>query len=535
MTVSQNMAQLPPTGAESTAKSPANLQSNARQTGLFGSIFESLTETENPMVPGSARENQESRQDTKTNTDADDRSNVCLAALIPAGNEVSGYTATGKGDDLTGKSLIGMMNKTLNRLGHAVEEMTAGGDDSLPLSVIEDIRTAVGKMEHIANDMTFSDKPVSSKNEDPEKAGNTEKSLKQISEKLDVLMSLLNVAGNQVSPRMEPDSGKSDFSPITESGSGEKETLRQIVSSMQSVIEQCNNFVSQKQMIRSDSEGTSPVDKTSGAAIVPKVTQNGDGKLSSINTPGSIKPGELPTSLATPVDTKDSNQATNQGKNFSAGNNPNLSNVEVAFRDFSTTDGFTKGEGDIPGNNTENGKEKPNLTNVNMGAHLFETPTQSSSQAQNAVSEPSKPVSPEQIIAQVREKLAASRTNGDISQITLKLHPEDLGELKISMKMENQSLKVDIVTANQNVKEALMNNMDSLKETLSRQNISMDRFNVLTGSGYGSDDNQRQWRQTTQNFVPNTFRQLYGFTEEPLEKSIGYLDSPVNSLIDVRL
>ena len=104
----------------------------------------------------------------------------------------------------------------------------------------------------------------------------------------------------------------------------------------------------------------------------------------------------------------------------------------------------------------------------------------------------------EQIHNQIREKLDARDNGSNNGRITLRLHPEELGELKINMRMEDQRLKVEIVTENQSVKDALMQNLDKLKETLSRQNIAMDRFNVSADLRQGSQQGERDGRQTTQ-------------------------------------
>jgi hypothetical protein len=109
-----------------------------------------------------------------------------------------------------------------------------------------------------------------------------------------------------------------------------------------------------------------------------------------------------------------------------------------------------------------------------------------------------KAPSPGQIHHQVREKLESGDYGVNKGNITLKLHPEELGELKINLRMEDQRLKVEIVTENTSVKEALMQNLDTLKETLSRQNIAMDRFNVSTDIRQGFQQGARDERELTQ-------------------------------------
>ncbi|SNB47056.1 flagellar hook-length control protein FliK [Geobacter sp. DSM 9736] len=105
------------------------------------------------------------------------------------------------------------------------------------------------------------------------------------------------------------------------------------------------------------------------------------------------------------------------------------------------------------------------------------------------------PVDHEQIMAQVKEQLEFQPMTKDQGEVTLKLRPAELGELKIRLQMADQVLKVEIVAQNQTVKDALMQNMDTLRETLSRQNITMDRFAVSTG-GQGPEQGFREGKRT---------------------------------------
>jgi flagellar hook-length control protein FliK len=98
------------------------------------------------------------------------------------------------------------------------------------------------------------------------------------------------------------------------------------------------------------------------------------------------------------------------------------------------------------------------------------------------VEEAKSSISREQIMNQVREKLAEHRITQDNGQVTIRLNPAELGELKISVRMDDQRLRVEIVAENKNVKDALMENLGSLKETLARQNVEMKQFDVATGS-----------------------------------------------------
>lgn len=101
----------------------------------------------------------------------------------------------------------------------------------------------------------------------------------------------------------------------------------------------------------------------------------------------------------------------------------------------------------------------------------------------------------ETVLRQIREKLAASLPEKDTGKVTLRLNPRELGDLTIDIRMENQKVAIDISAQNAVVKEALMQHLDTLKETLTRQNITMERFDVSTGTGHGADHSSRQERQ----------------------------------------
>lgn len=112
-----------------------------------------------------------------------------------------------------------------------------------------------------------------------------------------------------------------------------------------------------------------------------------------------------------------------------------------------------------------------------------------------ATGEAVKSVSHEQILAQVKEQLGKAEFRADDGRVVLRLHPEELGSLRIDVKLDDQRLRLHIVAENPAVREALAANMDSLKETLSRQQIVMERFEVTSGQGQGQQQLFREHRQ----------------------------------------
>lgn len=105
-----------------------------------------------------------------------------------------------------------------------------------------------------------------------------------------------------------------------------------------------------------------------------------------------------------------------------------------------------------------------------------------------------KQVQGEQVARQVFERLGAHEFKQGSDQISLRLSPEHLGAVQLNLRMEEQGLKLEIITEQRGVREALLRQGDELKETLARQNIRIDSFDVSTGN-LGGQSQQREWRQ----------------------------------------
>lgn len=126
------------------------------------------------------------------------------------------------------------------------------------------------------------------------------------------------------------------------------------------------------------------------------------------------------------------------------------------------------------------------------------TASAASGAAQNDTSRSA--LAPEQVVQQVRDRLVNHETKPGSEQIVLRLSPEHFGELKVNLNLEGQRLKVEIVAENSMVRDSLMKHTDALKESLSRQNIKMDSFEVTTGGNGASDSGRGQgsWRELAQ-------------------------------------
>jgi flagellar hook-length control protein FliK len=121
----------------------------------------------------------------------------------------------------------------------------------------------------------------------------------------------------------------------------------------------------------------------------------------------------------------------------------------------------------------------------------------------------------EQILQQVRDRLVNHDLKAGNDQIVLRLSPENLGDLKLNLSMDGQRLKIEIVADNHMVRDALLQNTGSLKESLARQNISMESFDVTTGGrgagNSGQGQQQSDWRGFAQQKQQNAWMSSGGY------------------------
>lgn len=85
------------------------------------------------------------------------------------------------------------------------------------------------------------------------------------------------------------------------------------------------------------------------------------------------------------------------------------------------------------------------------------------------------------LLHQVVERLTL-RHQGDRSQMTLRLHPEELGELRMELVMEKGVLKAQIQAQNPQVQEVLERNLFRLRDALEQQGLTLEQFDVNQGA-----------------------------------------------------
>lgn len=193
-----------------------------------------------------------------------------------------------------------------------------------------------------------------------------------------------------------------------------------------------------------------------------------------------------------------------------------------------------------PGQNASNpGKEHPeqkaqgNQTQQVLDAGLVLQPQQSADSAQpTAKAAPAPGELHQSILSQVKDGVVVHDAKGS-GQMTIRLNPEELGELKIQIRMDDGNrVKIEVQASSSSVKDLLMSNLDSLREALSGKEFSMERFDVSTGGGFGGSLSEQQGnhqQQSTPRFARNGG---YGQTQAA---TVRYMTDETDNLLDVRL
>jgi flagellar hook-length control protein FliK len=182
--------------------------------------------------------------------------------------------------------------------------------------------------------------------------------------------------------------------------------------------------------------------------------------------------------------------------------------------------------------------------NENFQAHLFhqQAKTESSSTVNAASGAVQNDLSratpaPEQVAQQVRDRFNAHETKQGSEQIVLRLSPDHLGELKVNLNLDGQRLKVEIVAENRMVRESLMQHTDALKESLSRQNIKMESFDVTTGGNNSTDSgrSQGEWRELAQRRQHNAWMPEGGYrlAKQATPAIVAYQRTSEHAMVDL--
>ena len=100
-----------------------------------------------------------------------------------------------------------------------------------------------------------------------------------------------------------------------------------------------------------------------------------------------------------------------------------------------------------------------------------------------------------QIFDQVVTRMAGS-FNGESGRMTLRLHPAELGSLKLDLQVEGQTIRAHLQAQTTQVQEVLERNLPQLRQALAEQGLKIDQFQVnleQRQQGEQFADLQRHW------------------------------------------
>jgi flagellar hook-length control protein FliK len=145
---------------------------------------------------------------------------------------------------------------------------------------------------------------------------------------------------------------------------------------------------------------------------------------------------------------------------------------------------------------------KPGLQQMTNGQVVSTANISTGNAEQIDVLQQPKMASSENVAGQVKAQLSTREIKQGSEQITIQLSPDHLGDIKVNFRLEDQRLRVEIVAENRNARESLLQHADSLKESLARQNINMEKFEVTGGNNGNANqggNSQPEWREMAKN------------------------------------
>jgi flagellar hook-length control protein FliK len=123
--------------------------------------------------------------------------------------------------------------------------------------------------------------------------------------------------------------------------------------------------------------------------------------------------------------------------------------------------------------------EQPNTFSQSLAA-VQSTPSLPASEGAKTITLPSGVVVHEEdVVRQVLERFQISQRSFD-TRINIKLHPAELGELKIDLSVKEGSIRANVVAQSQHAQEIIERNMVKLKTILEEQGFTIDKITVTS-------------------------------------------------------
>ena len=113
-----------------------------------------------------------------------------------------------------------------------------------------------------------------------------------------------------------------------------------------------------------------------------------------------------------------------------------------------------------------------------------------------------------QVVNQVTDHFSLNR-NLESGSVILRLHPAELGELRMEIKVEQDNIKAHITTHNPQVQDILDRNIPRLREVLEQQGMNLEHIQVSVAADDSGNDQFFQEQFEQQQFNRNTGRRAH--------------------------
>jgi hypothetical protein len=134
-----------------------------------------------------------------------------------------------------------------------------------------------------------------------------------------------------------------------------------------------------------------------------------------------------------------------------------------------------------------------------------------------------------EVIRQLSEKLSNAVRVG-ANEVRLTLRPEALGEVRMSLRVQGDVVFAKMQVENKQVKSIVESNMQSLKDSLARQNLEFGAIDVEVGAQSDGDKSPRElWQEMAERSESRGgFREGVS-AETAVAASDGFVDTPLGS------
>ncbi len=119
---------------------------------------------------------------------------------------------------------------------------------------------------------------------------------------------------------------------------------------------------------------------------------------------------------------------------------------------------------------------------------------------------PSLGIMEQQLLDQIAKGVLRGVQNGE-HHLVLKLHPPELGEVKVDLVVHHDQVSVSFAMDNSKVKQAMENNMQQFRDNLAQRGFVLQNCFVSVGNGNDQNEAWRRFEQAMQADKVQTVRQ----------------------------